>query len=84
MTEENPHQGSSEAEAEMRDVLEDAESGVPEMERRSDELEEEIESVEEDWDSKESDPRVPGAQEDLEDVEVERQDIGEDPAGGER
>ena len=56
----------------MREAMKDAEPDVREMERKSEELEEEIEQVERDWEGKESDPRVPGAQEDLEEGETER------------
>lgn len=64
MTEQSPHEGSREAEAEMREAMKEKEPDVREMERRSAELEEDVERVEKDWESKESDPSVPGAQED--------------------
>ena len=83
MTEHDPHSGSREAEDEMRQALEDAEPAADDMERRSEALEEEIEKVEGDWESKQQDDRVPGAQEDIEEVETERQDLGEEPAGDE-
>ena len=65
-------------------MTEEPERALEDMEQRSEELEEEIEEVREDWESKQHDDSVPGAQEDLEEVETERQDLGEEPAGEDR
>lgn len=80
---EHPHEDSREAEADMREAIEQTEPVVEEMEERSERLEEEIEQVGDDWESKEADPSVPGAQEPAEEVDTERQDLGEQPAGDE-
>ncbi|HWH46061.1 MAG TPA: hypothetical protein VNT32_15175 [Thermoleophilaceae bacterium] len=49
------------------------------MQERVDELGEEIEEVREDWERKQEDPSVPGAQPPFEEVETERQDLREVP-----
>ena len=81
MTEHRPR--GEEAEAEMREAIEEAEPAVDELEQRSAELEHEIEQTERDWESKQHESKVPGAQPDPEEVETERQDEGEPPAGEE-
>lgn len=63
---------------------EDPDAVLEDMEQRSEELRKEIEQVERDWEGKQDEERVPGAQEPLEEVETERQDIGEQPGGEER
>lgn len=68
----------------MRDDDERPDEDVQSLEERSAALEEKIEKVSDDWEQKTNDPSVPGAREPLEDVEVERQDLGEEPLGPER
>ena len=81
---DDPHEGSKQEAAAMRRRHERAEPVADDMERRSEELAREIEDVKDDWERKKADPRVPGAPEPFEDVETERQDLGERPGGGDR
>lgn len=78
------HSRAREAEAEMHEAIEKAEPVPDDMERRSEELHEEIEATERDWESKRKEPGVPGAQPDLDEVETERQDLGGAPGGDDR
>lgn len=83
MTDEH-HSGSREAEKELRETIEQAEPPADDMERRSEELEEEIQQAGKDWERKREDGDVPGAQPDLDDVDTERQDLGDKPGGTDR
>lgn len=78
------HRGSREAEEELRETIEEAEPRADDMERRSEKLEEEIEQAGKDWERKREDGSVPGAQPDLDEVDTERQDLGEQPGGADR
>jgi len=83
MTDEH-HRGSREAEEELREKIEETEPPADDMERRSEELEEEIEQAGKDWERKRDDGDVPGAQPELDEVDTERQDLGEKPGGAGR
>lgn len=83
MTEQRRSVGD-EAEADVREAIEEAEPAAEDMERRSERLEERIERTGRDWEAKKHDPSVPGAQPPLEEVEEQRQDLGGTPGGEER
>ena len=83
MTDEH-HGGSREAEKELRETIEETEPRADDMERRSEQLEEEIEQVGKDWERKREDGGVPGAQPEVDEVDTERQDLGEKPGGADR
>lgn len=84
MSEKSEHARPSGAERDVEHAIRESEPAVEDMERRSEALDDEIRRVERDWESKQQDARVPGAQEEIEDVETERQDLGEEPGGGDR